>query len=81
MSEWQPKMAAEATTHFRWLVRITYRTEAGLIDVDHHVEEILEAHNLVEGGPDWNTIEKVEIRLNPKRSAFPGDTVEKAAQR
>ena len=66
---------------FRWVVRITYRTENGPNEVEHHVEEIRDAHDLVERGPDWNTIEQIVITLNPRRVSHPGDTVEAAERR
>jgi hypothetical protein len=66
---------------FRWLARVTYRGELGPIEVDHHFEELKELHDLIERGPDWNTIEDIVIRLNPRRTSYPGDTVEKAEER
>jgi hypothetical protein len=51
------------------------------IEVDHHFEELNELHDIIERGPDWNTIEGIFIRLNPHRTAYPEDTVEDAAER
>jgi hypothetical protein len=53
--------------HLRWLIEIDYRTENGSVTVDHHVEELEELHDVVEHGPDWNTIE--EIRVSPQPAA------------
>jgi hypothetical protein len=58
---------------------VTYRGELGPIEVDHYFEEIADLHVLIERGPDWNTIEDIVIRLNPRRAAFC--TVEEAAER
>jgi hypothetical protein len=63
----------------RWLATVFYRSSSGLVPVDHDVEELHDLHDLVERGPDWNTIEKIEIRLS--RVRYPDDTIEQAAQR
>lgn len=66
--------------HLRWIVTITYRTDAGPADVEHHIEELHDVDAIVERGPDWNTIENIVIVLNPRRRAYM-DTVEQAAKR
>jgi hypothetical protein len=53
--------------------------EGGPIGVDHHLEE--ELQDLIERGPDWNTIETIVVRLNPRGTTYPGDTVQAAEQR
>lgn len=45
----------------RWSATVLYRTDTGLVDVSHDIEELEDLHQLVESGPDWNTIEKIEI--------------------
>ena len=67
--------------HLRWIAVVTYRGEAGPIEVDHHFEELEELQVLIERGPDWNTIETIVVQLNPKRAEYPGDTIEAAEQR
>jgi hypothetical protein len=67
--------------HFRWIAVVTYRTKTGMTGVDHAFEELAELDHLIERGPDWNTIETIVVRLNPKRAVYPDDTVEAAAQR
>jgi hypothetical protein len=67
--------------HFRWIAVVTYRAEAGPIEIDHHFEELEELHSLIERGPDWNTIETIVVRLNPNRTEYPDDTIETAEQR
>ena len=67
--------------HFRWTATITYRSKRGDIVVDHHFEELDELQNIVERGPDWNSIVSINIVLNPKRTTHPGDTIEAAAER
>jgi hypothetical protein len=67
--------------HLRWLIEIDYRTENGNITVDHHVEELEDLHDVVERGPDWNTIEEIRVHLNPQRTLDPGDAVEASLRR
>jgi hypothetical protein len=45
-------------TYPRWIVVIHYRTNDGLVDVEHTVEELEELSALVERGPNWFTIEQ-----------------------
>jgi hypothetical protein len=67
--------------HLRWLAVVTYRGEAGPIEVDHHFEELEELQALIERGPDWNTIISIVVTLNPERATHPGDTIEAAEWR
>lgn len=69
------------TEHLRWVAVVSYRSESGPIEVDHLFEELSELHNLIERGPDWNTIIEIKITLNPHRVTYPDDTVERAAER
>jgi hypothetical protein len=59
----------------RWKATIHYRTNAGPVDVEHDIEEIEELQDLVELGPDWNAIDRIEIILRQSS----GITVGKAA--
>jgi hypothetical protein len=71
----------EEPEHLRWIAVVTYRSESGPIEVDHHFEELEELHTLIERGPDWNTIVSIVVTLNPERAQYPGDTVEAAERR
>lgn len=53
-----------------WKMVVTYRTEAGDLDVEHEIEEIEDAHDIVERGPNWNAI--VEIRITLARPSEAG---------
>ena len=67
---------------FRWIAVVTYRTESGPVDVEHHFEEMVELHNIIERGPDWNTIDgDIRVRPNTRRVCYENDTVEAAAAR
>ena len=63
----------------RWTATITYRTDNGPLAIEHSFEEIEDLHDLVERGPDWNTIERIVVRL--ARRLEPGLTVEQAERR
>jgi hypothetical protein len=65
-----------------WIATAVYRSgRLGLIEVEHHFEELTELHDLIERGPDWNTLAEIVIRLNPHRVAYPNDTIEAADER
>ena len=68
------------TEHKRWLVTMIYRTDNGYVDVRHHIEELIDIDQLVEGGTHWDTLERVLIELNPERIMIPDLTVEKALE-
>ena len=52
-------------TENRWKAVVYYRTDNGPLDVEHEFEELEELHDLVEHGPHWDTIEKIEVfRVN-----------------
>lgn len=61
----------------RWLARIDYRTESGVIGVEHDIEELEDLQKLVERGPDWNCIDRIEITLERRSHRL---TVEQAAK-
>jgi hypothetical protein len=53
--------------HFRWVAVVTYRAEAGPIEIDHHFEELEELQGIIERGPglehDRDDCRAVEPRL------------------
>lgn len=51
----------DEVTQARWTATIHYRTEAGICDVTHDIIEIEELHDLVEMGPHWDAIDRIEI--------------------
>lgn len=66
-------------TVLRWHATITYRSDDGPLDVDYAFEELEDLHDIVERGPDWNTIERVEVTLARKSS--PALTLEDSRTR
>lgn len=61
----------------RWRAVVTYRSELGPIDVQHDIEELESLQDIVEWGPDWNTIEQIKVVLARKTS--PGMRIEDQA--
>jgi hypothetical protein len=49
----------------RWPATIWYRSDGGLVDVTHDFEELVDLHWFVEQGPNFYTIERIEIRITP----------------
>ena len=45
----------------RWRAVAYYRTASGALDVTFDLEELAELHERIEGGPHWDTIEKIEV--------------------
>jgi len=48
----------------RWVMTVIYRGEVGPVVVDHDMEEISEAAEIIEYGPDWNAILDISIQLS-----------------
>jgi len=61
---------------FRWRAMVSYRAKAGVVTVMHDFEEFAELGDLIERGPDWNTITGISIEL--ARCLTPGLTIEDA---
>lgn len=70
-------MSATLKHGARWKAVCIYRTDHGMIDVEHLFEEISDLHDLVERGPHWDTLIRCTITLN--RPIELGLTVEQAA--
>ena len=45
----------------RWLATVYYRTETGLVDVEHYVDELEDVQEVVEAGPSWESIDRIVI--------------------
>lgn len=49
----------------RWQATVVYRSELGLVDLVHDITEIADLHALVENGPHFDTVARIEIaRIN-----------------
>jgi len=47
---------------YRWKATIYFRTEKnGVLDVEHNFMEIEDLHEIVERGPSWQAIERIEV--------------------
>jgi hypothetical protein len=41
---------------------VQYRTDAGLIDIEHEIDELEELQDIVERSPSFYAIDRIEIR-------------------
>jgi hypothetical protein len=71
---------AYAKRYARWIATSTYRSERGPVVVEHYIEELEDVHNLIEYGPDWNSLVDLKVVLNPLRTSYPGITMEAVAK-
>lgn len=55
------EMTTTTQTKPRWRAVAYYRTDAGVIDVEHFFEELVELDDLMEKGPSWEALVKVEV--------------------
>jgi hypothetical protein len=60
----------------RWRAMVYYRTNNGVVSVQHDIEELGEIEELIERGPNWYTIERIEIVLSDDTDPL---TIEEAA--
>ena len=61
----------------RWMATIYYRTDAGLVDVEHQFEELDMLHAIVERGPSFYAIDRIEIRTaTPSSQTIEGALAE-----
>lgn len=61
--------AASETRIVRWIATVHYRTDTGIVDVQHDLEEIADLHDLIENGPHWDTIDHIHIVRSDKTYA------------
>ena len=55
----------------RWLAIIAYRSDDGIVEFSHEIEELEDIQNIVELGPHWDAVAKIEItRLRNARRTF-----------
>jgi hypothetical protein len=46
----------------RWICTVAYRTHGGLLQVEHALEELSLLHGIIEDGPGFYTIDRIEVR-------------------
>lgn len=46
----------------RWTATIYYRSEGGIVDVMHDIDELEDLQELVERGPHFGTIDRIDVR-------------------
>lgn len=64
----------------RWRAVIEYESANGPIVIEHFLEEIAELHEIVEHGPDWNTLKCCTVTLNRQDGGEDQNSKEKAMQ-
>jgi hypothetical protein len=70
--------AAAMTRLVRWIATVHYRTGLGMVDVQHDLEELDELQDLVERGPHWDTIDRIDVVRADGRER--GLTIDEAEQ-
>lgn len=61
----QPAPKPARAARKRWSASAIYRAaDGGSIVFSHRLEELDELASIVEGGPDWATLDRIEIRYN-----------------
>lgn len=51
----------------RWVAIASYKAQGGgVVSFTHAFDELEELHELIESGPDWTTVDKIEVRYNLK---------------
>lgn len=65
----------------RWKAVLIYHHENGPITIEHFFEEISELHNIIEHGPDWNTLVTCTVTINRPDGGEEQNSEEKAARR
>lgn len=48
----------------RWRAVIEYGHENGPITIEHFFEQVSDLHDIIEHGPDWNTLVNCVVTLN-----------------
>ena len=61
-----------------WKAVVYYRTEGGLVDVPHDIGELGDIEILVERGPHWDAIDRIEITRTSR--SYETLTIEQAQE-
>ena len=57
-------MTTATKSKLRWRAVAYYRTDAGIIDVEHEIKELEELQEIIERGPSFGAIDKIEVTYN-----------------
>ncbi len=63
-------LSNESRSTPRWTAVVWYHTEQGLLSVVHDFMELEDLQNLMERGPDWHSLKKIEITHNAEGRAI-----------
>ncbi|TIM38705.1 MAG: hypothetical protein E5Y55_32940 [Mesorhizobium sp.] len=64
----------------RWKAVLVYDHQNGPITIEHFLEEISELHNVIEHGPDWNTLITCTVTINRTDGGEKQNSQEKEAR-
>lgn len=48
----------------RWAVKVQYTVAASRPDLEFQIDELIELHDIIEAGPSWTEIFKINITYN-----------------
>lgn len=60
---------------YRWHAKAYYLAENGIVDVEHYFDELEQLQSIIENGPSWQALERIEIFYRGLREKL---TVEEA---
>ncbi|MER8370388.1 hypothetical protein [Mesorhizobium sp. M1378] len=64
----------------RWKAVLVYAHQNGPIAIEHFLEEISELHNVIEHGPDWNSLITCTVTINRTDGGEEQNSQEKEAR-
>ena len=67
-----------SATDANWKAVVYYRTENGLVDITHDIAELGDLEALVERGPHWDAIDRIEITRTAR--SYETLTIEQAKE-
>jgi hypothetical protein len=67
-----------SVTEPNWKAVVHYYTESGLVDLTHDIEELGDLESLVERGPHWDCIDRIEITRTAR--SYETLTIEQAKE-
>ena len=64
---------------YHWRTVVYYRSDDGIVKIEHDLEELHELHRLVKSGPHWDTIAKIKV-FRVDHVTVPNLTVERSEE-
>lgn len=63
----------------RWKAVLVYHHQNGPITIEHFFEEVSDLHDIIEHGPDWNSLVTCTVTINRHDGGEAQNSQEKAA--